>query len=63
MNAFPIIISLLILLPFTNSFEQILHARPYTGIRETIVNKADRVFALTNLVVLVEEADLTLLII
>ena len=65
MNAFPIIISIYIyfFLPFTNSFEQVLCVKPYTGIREPIINKAYRVFALMNLMILVEEADFTQLII
>lgn len=66
MNAFPIIISIYIdifFLPFTNSFEQVLCVKPYTWIREAIINKADTVFALMNVVILVEEADLTQLII
>lgn len=64
MNAFLIIIYIYILyLSLTNSFEQVLCIKPYTGIRETIINKADRVFALMNLVILVEEADFTQLII
>lgn len=65
MNAFLIIISIYIYiyLSLTNSFEQVLCIKPYTGIRETIINKADRVFALMNLMILVEEADFTQLII